>query len=237
MTNRLKKMIQKKISQKKAVLYYESFSQSGEDLIVKFIFDNYLKIHQPTYIDLGAYDPFHFSNTELLYRNGSKGINIEPNPNQFKNFLKYRKRDINLNIGVSDKRDLLEYYVMSVSTMNTFSSEEVEKLQNESSIKLIKSIKVQVDTLPEILNKYWNGAFPDFLSIDAEGLELPIMGMIDFESNYPKVICIETLTYSENNNEEKDLDIIKYLKDKGYILYADTYINSIFVKDNLWNNR
>jgi hypothetical protein len=39
-----------------------SFSQSGEDLIVKFIFD-ILKIKKPTYIDIGAHHSSYLSNT------------------------------------------------------------------------------------------------------------------------------------------------------------------------------
>ena len=34
-----------------------SYSQFGEDIIVKFIFDA-LNIKKPSYIDIGAHDPF-----------------------------------------------------------------------------------------------------------------------------------------------------------------------------------
>ena len=46
-----------------------SFSQCGEDLIVKFIFDC-LGINSPTYIDIGAHHPHYISNTALFYKNG-----------------------------------------------------------------------------------------------------------------------------------------------------------------------
>lgn len=65
----------------------KSYSQSGEDLIIKYIFDA-LGIEKPSYIDVGAYHPYCLSNTSLFYELGSKGINIEPDPMLFKNFPK-----------------------------------------------------------------------------------------------------------------------------------------------------
>ena len=54
------------------------------------------------YVDVGAYHPFHYSNTYLLYHRGWHGINIDPNPSAIMLFNWHRKRDINLNLGVSD---------------------------------------------------------------------------------------------------------------------------------------
>ncbi len=60
-------------------VYRKSYSQLGEDLIVRYLFDD-LKIDKPTYIDIGANDPYILSNTAFFYKSGCKGINIEPNP-------------------------------------------------------------------------------------------------------------------------------------------------------------
>ena len=32
----------------------------------------------------------------------------------------------------------------------------------------------------------------------------------------------------------KDQEIIRFMQDAGYLLYADTFINSIFVDRNIW---
>jgi len=50
--------------------YKKSYAQCGEDLIVKFIFDNVLKINKPTFIDIGANHPYIGNNTFLFYKNG-----------------------------------------------------------------------------------------------------------------------------------------------------------------------
>ena len=176
-----------------------SFSQSGEDLIVKFIFDQ-LGIKNPSYIDIGAHHPYYISNTALFFKNGSRGINIEPDPTLFKEFLKYRKEDVNLNIGISDCKGELDFYVISSPTLNTFSKEEADKycLEGDYQIKSIKKIKVQI--LSDIIKDFSNGIFPQFLSIDAEGVDEIIIRELDFDKNYPIVICIETITFSTSGN-------------------------------------
>lgn len=210
-----------------------SFSQSGEDLIVKFIFDN-LGIHNPTYIDIGAHHPYFISNTALFYKNGSRGINIEPDPTLFKEFLKYRKEDINLNIGISDCNSELDFYIISSPTLNTFSKAEAEKyaMEGDYTIKSIEKINVQI--LSNILNEFSNGIFPQYLSIDAEGVDEKIVREIDFDKNFPIVICIETISFSTSGNGIKNIELIDYIVDKGYMVYADTNINTIFVKKEFW---
>ena len=44
----------------------KTFSQSGEDVIINFIFNNLLKIKKPTYLDVGAHHPFFLSNTAFF---------------------------------------------------------------------------------------------------------------------------------------------------------------------------
>ncbi len=210
-----------------------SYSQTGEDLIVKFIFD-VLKIQNPTYIDIGAHHPFHLSNTALLSSLGSKGINIEPDPELFALFPKHRPLDINLNCGLSNTDGELLLYVLNAPTMNTFSEEEANRLVTENNFKILKKIPINVFSINTILNKYFNNDFPQFMNLDVEGLDEQIIKSINFEKHKPLVICIETISYSETGQGIKNYEIINYLKTKGYMLFADTHINSIFVTEEAW---
>lgn len=213
--------------------YKKSYSMCGEDIIVKFIFD-ILKIDKPTFIDIGANHPYRGNNTFLLYKNGSRGINIEPNIFLWKKLKKHRKKDINLNIGISDRVGELDFYKISPNAMSTFSEKEAYRLKNEYGydIEDIKTIKV--DIVNNIINKYCNGIFPDFLSLDAEGLDEQILKSIDFERTAPIIIVTETVDYSPTYKENlKRNDIISFMQSKGYIAYADTMINTIFVKNKL----
>ncbi|MDQ3047280.1 MAG: FkbM family methyltransferase [Bacteroidota bacterium] len=214
----------------------ESFSQSGEDLIVKFIFDT-IGIQMPTYIDIGAHHPFHINNTAIFYNTGSKGINVEPNPENFNLFPQYRERDINLNLGIAEKKGMMDYYRLNASTLNTFSKEEADKYVSEKGYRIIDSIRIETDTLGNILKNFNNGVFPDFLSLDVEGMDEQILETIDYEKNAPIVICTETISFSETGEGVKNTRITDFLISKGYIVYADTYINSIFVKSTKWKKK
>ena len=55
------------------------------------------------YIDIGANDPNFYSVTKAFYETGWSGINIEPLPNKFSLLKKFRKRDINLQLGAGNK--------------------------------------------------------------------------------------------------------------------------------------
>ena len=95
-----------------SINHKKSYSQCGEDLIVKFIFDS-LSIAKPSYIDIGAHDPFLISNTALFHELGSRGINIDPDDNLLEKIKAVRPEDINLNIGVGPEKSTMDLYIMS----------------------------------------------------------------------------------------------------------------------------
>jgi FkbM family methyltransferase len=210
-----------------------SYSQSGEDIIIKSIF-NIIGINNPSYMDIGAHHPSYLSNTALLYKTGSRGINIEPDPQLFAEFTKCRKDDTNLNIGVYDKEDEINFYVMNDPTLSTFAENEAQNYKNEGDYFVKKVEKIKVKTVGSILEKYAGNKFPDLLTIDAEGIDEVVLKSIDFEKNYPIVICTETISFSNTGNGKKNTELIEFIESKGYILFADTYINSIFVRKDRW---
>lgn len=76
-----------------------SYAQAGEDLIVGGIFD-YLNLPQPTYLDIGAYDPIKINNTYLFYTRGCRGVLVEPNPDLTVRLSTKRPRDTVLPVGI-----------------------------------------------------------------------------------------------------------------------------------------
>jgi FkbM family methyltransferase len=208
-----------------------SYSQSGEDLIVRSIFD-FLEIPAPTYIDIGAHHPTFLSNTFLFYQQGARGINIEPDPSLFGAFAKIRDRDTNLNIGIADKEGELPFYVMSAPTLNTFSEADAQAAVSQGRVKIKEVVTVSVRPINAVLEENLKNNPLDFLSIDVEGLDFSILSSLDFSRWRPKVICAETITYSERNQGQKIPEIASLLKDLGYESYADTHINTIFLDRN-----
>lgn len=209
-----------------------SFSQCGEDLIIKFLFDS-MGNSTPSYIDIGAHHPEVLSNTALFYYNGSRGVNIEPDPILFGAFQLERKLDINLNIGISDQIGELDFYVISYRALNTFSKTAAEQAEKEGH-RIDSVIKMQVDTLPHIITKYCKGRFPDILTLDVEGLDYEILNTIKYKEDCPTVICVETISYSRSGKGEKNTQLIEFLMSNGYLIYADTKINTIFVLEESW---
>ena len=224
--------IKQKLKQNIGVDFKKSYSQSGEDLIVRYIFDA-LKIAKPSYLDIGAHHPTFLNNTQTFYENGSSGVNIEPDPDLFSYINKVRLNDTNLNIGIADKKGVLDFYVMSAATLNTFSHDEARKAEGDK-IKIDKIIKVPVLPVNDVLNEHFVDKTLDFLSLDVEGLDLLILQTFDFKRFRPKVICVETVTFSQERKGEKITDIENLLVEQGYFVYADTNINTIFIDKSIW---
>jgi FkbM family methyltransferase len=216
--------------------YKKSYAQSGEDLLLDFVL-NEMQIKKPTYLDLGAHHPTYLSNTYLFYRKGCVGVSVEPDPYLYEQIVKKRPRDTNLNIGVGLSTGKAKLYILTTTTLNTFSKEEAERYTKFGKQKIDKGIDVPTVPVDELIKKHLNGRAPDIFSLDIEGMDLEILKSLDLKRFRPKTMCIETITYTEDNNEQKVAAIIEYLKQHGYIVYADTYINTIFVDKDAWLGR
>ena len=89
-----------------------SYSQDGEDMMLQTYYET-KKHYKGFYVDVGAHHPYRFSNTNYFYKKGWRGINIEPTPTLYPAFLRHRRRDINLNVGVSDHSTSIPFYIFS----------------------------------------------------------------------------------------------------------------------------
>jgi FkbM family methyltransferase len=196
-----------------------------------------LGMERPSYMDIGAHHPLYLSNSALFYESGSRGINIEPDPTLIKAFETQRPEDVNLNIGIADKKSVLDFYIINDPVLNTFSREEAENYCKEGNYHIVGQKKVNVDSVTSVLKEYRQGRFPDFLTVDAEGIDEIVMRSIDFEDNFPIVICVETISFSNSGKGVKNHDLIGFVQSHGYMLYADTYINSIFVRRESWEGQ
>ncbi len=212
-----------------------SFSQSGEDRIVKFIFE-VLGISKPTYLDIGAHHPTIINNTYLFYLLGGKGVLVDPNPKWCGIVHNIRPRDVFLNVGVSGlPKKQVPFYIMDSDTLSTFSKEEAERMVCEDDHEIVSVQYVDILTPFEIITEYLLGDV-DFVSVDVEGLEIDILKSLDFDKIRPKVFCIETISYSKTGKGTKNTEIIEFMNNNAYLTYADTYVNTIFVDNEEWSS-
>ncbi len=213
----------------------KSYSDRGEDLIISAFFKK-VGIVKPAYIDVGTHHPIYANNTYYFYKRGSAGACIEPNPDMHRKIQSKRRRDICLNVGVSNEEHVaLSYYVLSATTRNTFNKNEADRLVQSGFCTLTKQIKIPVTTLERIIEENFANTCPDFISIDTEGYDLRVIQSIDLAKHRPALFCIETLAYHPDGREYKSGEVTEYLKEKNYLVYADTHVNTIFVDSGLYS--
>lgn len=219
-----------------------SYAQSGEDIIISDLF-NRLQIANPTYLDIGANDPVSLNNTYRLYTRGSRGVCVEPNPVMFSKLQQKRKRDVCINAGVAfDEKREADFYIFpeQFHGLNTFSAEEADFWEHTGNEEIGKHkpekvITMQLIDINEIIEQYLL-PHPNLVSVDVEGLDLEIVKKIDFRRYKTEVFCLETLGFIEGNKEIRKTDIIDFFTSRGYFVYADTYINTVFCLKTAYNN-
>jgi FkbM family methyltransferase len=182
------------------------------------------------YLDIGAYHPIELSNTYFFYENGHHGLCIEPNKKLFIDFKAKRPQDIVLNIGIGiDNIINTPFYIMNPATLSTFSKKEMEKIiKLDKNTKLESIQNIELKNVNDIIREYLKRT-PDFISLDVEGLDSLILKSFDFKRFRPRIFCVETISYSLRNSGKKDQEIFNIMNYNGYIVYADTYINTIFI--------
>lgn len=205
-----------------------SSSQCGEDLIINHIFVN-RGVTKPTYLDIGAHHPMILSNTAIFYSAGCRGINVEPNPQLISEFRRLRPEDTNLQLAVSNCSGNVDLLIpISSAALATIRQDQLPA--GDHRVVSVPSI-----ALPELINRYAEGQIPDLLSLDVEGHDLAILKQLPDLRVLPKVICVETVSYSPTGHGSRQEDIINFLVNVGYRVYADTSINTIFVLHTFWD--
>ena len=208
----------------------KSYSGEGEDLILAKLFDGK---KNGFFIDVGCYHPKINSNTYYFYKKGWSGINIDANPESILKFNRFRKRDVNINAGISQSQNSLIYYQFSESAVNTFSKELCEERKKISWLKFIGSTEIKTISLAEVLKKQNIKTEINFLDIDVEGLDLEVLKSNDWDLFKPNVILVEDQNTKAKSFEE--LDIFKYLSQLNYKLVAKTFSTLIFAHNNFLN--
>jgi FkbM family methyltransferase len=209
-----------------------SYSQSGEDLIVDYIF-KVRGLNKVSYLDIGANHPCYLNNTYIFYLKGSSGVNIEPNPKMIERFNNQRPNDVSIAAGAAPVQGELTYYELDSPELNTFSKEHALHMQEKGHTIHRENI-LPVITINYIIETYFNNISPNVLFIDTEGMDFDLVNSIDFTKYKPEVLCVESVSYELDGSGEKDTKLIDLILSKGYMLYADTNINSIFVRKDFW---
>lgn len=198
---------------KKPSIHYGEF---GEDILINRILKN---IKTGRYVDVGCYHPFKGSLTVQLYKRGWRGINIDLSKSSIDLFNLVRKKDINLNIAVSDFNGQTNYFENSpINQQNSL-------IKSDDNQKIIKT---DCKNLNFILEENKFEKF-EYLNVDVEGTENNVIKGIDFNKYRPILITVEN-----NNLHIKDYiqsDVYKILTENNF-----TFISKIGVTNFFLNN-
>jgi Methyltransferase FkbM domain len=121
-----------------------------------------------------------------------------------------------------------DYYCFNPNWINTFDKKIADKHVKEGKVVLTKVVKMPLVPINRVVEEHFHGEAPDFLSIDAEGLDLSILKSLDFLRFRPKVICAETFP-----ELDWDPEITHLLTHNGYKPRAVTFYNTIYVHKTL----
>lgn len=165
------------------------YAQNREDLILEAFFDD---VKEGFYVDVGACHPDEASVTKRFYLKGWHGINIEPQTNLHGLFVRDRVRDINLNVGVGDKKGslLLRSYTYNQGLSSVVDSVKSEHESGAGHTDDFEDIKIEVTTLKDIFTSQ-KVKKVHFLKIDVEGYEYEALKGNDWKKFRPEVICVE----------------------------------------------
>lgn len=208
-----------------------SYAQHGEDFVILNTFA-ILGIDRPSYLDIGAHSPTHISNTALLSVRGSTGINIEANPDLIEDFLRHRPRDINLNIGIAPQKGVLKFYrIDERSGVNSFSKEAADAfVKNNPSFRIQDVLDIEVVTLNEVIDQHAGGVFPDFMTMDIEGLDFDVLRTTDFSKSRPTLVCVEAVSAAGSVAQAMG----RMMREKGFRPYTRTTGNLFFISPDAY---
>lgn len=209
-----------------------SYSQFGEDLVLLSILESTVrKRENGFYVDVGAFNPWKYSNTALLHNFfGWTGINIDANPGSIELFKSARPNDINLVAAISDVIEELEFSIFNHPALNTLDKNLRKKQEAKAPFEVKEVLSVTTQRLDDIFHQYSNQFVNiDVLSVDAEGFDLKVLKSNNWEIYQPTVILVEQHTL-KLNELDSDLTYL-FLTSKGYKLVSRCFVTSIYVKE------
>ncbi|MCK4636063.1 MAG: FkbM family methyltransferase [Candidatus Moranbacteria bacterium] len=204
------------------------YSQDGEDVVLAAFYETKPDF-RGFYVDIGAFHPFRFSNTQYFYEKGWRGINVDATPGSMNEFDEFRSGDVNVEIGVSTDGKDLTFYCFEEGALNSFDKKISEK-RVKQGWKMIGEKKVKTMSVNSLLEKYLpKNQKIDFINIDIEGLELGVLKSLDWNKYKPDFLLIEELTLVDKDIVKfGDTDMYGFLNGLGYGIVARTKRTLIF---------
>jgi FkbM family methyltransferase len=200
-----------------------SYAQNFEDVMLERVFRNQ---SDGFFIDVGAGHPVLDSVTKHFYDKGWCGINVEPLRSCFEMLTAERKRDINLNIALSNEQTLREFFTFPDGWgLSTLKCEYASKHQ-AAGFQCVAS-EIEVTTLEAVCERHVNRPI-DFLKIDVEGSESEVLDGANWVKYRPRVVIVESVEPSTSipSTQGWDEELISH----DYLLAHSDGLNCFYVR-------
>jgi len=190
-------------------------AQHGQDLLLTEVL--FAGVTEGFFVDIGAFDGITLSNAYRLEKSLDwQGICVEPQPQAYSSLSRERNARC-LNCCVSDHEGTTGFLHVEDAPMlsgipDRMDQEHQARLERGEESDRSNQKIITVECLPFAQLFTTKPDRIDYLSIDVEGAELPILRAIDFADVRIRLISVEN-TYG-------DFAIAKHLFEQGYRLIA-----------------
>lgn len=164
------------------------YSQRQEELHIL----KYFQQSEGTFIDVGAYNPFKFSNTRALYEKGWKGAFIEPSDACRKSLVDEYAKDEEIeiyDICLGNKTETIKFYDSQGDALSSTDPHHVQKWKQNYGSKFTETMvnMISVEQFMEITKfDHFN-----FINIDVENDSLAVDILKAFDLSSTQMVCIE----------------------------------------------
>ena len=209
------------------------YSQNGEDCLLWVLFGTAAK---GFFIDVGAFDGVHLSNSYSFEENGWQGICIEAHPDYFPMLERNRPGSLCLPYACVGNRNQktvdfqMEKMGLLSSVLDSADYQEDVKSRYEARglpFEGFKTARVPAATLDELLERYYDQRVPiDFISIDVEGYEIEVLKGFDSDLFSPRIILVEA-----NSDQTRETILRILTTQRGYRFAGRLAENLIFTRE------
>ena len=189
------------------------YSQNGEDFL---LWEFFRRKKSGFYMEIGAFDGIHLSNSYIFEKTGWKGICIEAHPDYYQKCKKNRPGSMCIHAAcVGDETiDEVAFHSEEMGLLSGIKMRDDIKQRYEGrnlKFKGFNLVNVPASTLDGILETFAPPPEIDFVSIDVEGHEMEVLKGFDIDKYKPRVLVVEA------NTEPDELELDNYLVKKiGY---------------------
>lgn len=209
------------------------FSQNGEDFVLAEFFK---KKKSGFFVDVGAFDGVHLSNSYCFELLGWNGICVEPQREYFELCSKNRPKTKCIHAACVEEVSSAEI-MLHVDQTGLFSGANLSVEQKNitdhydslgKDFEGCRQETVPARTLGHILEEHASESVSgiDFLSIDVEGMEIEVLNGLDLKKFRPRVLILEAVTDEERSAAQD------YLGSKGYQVGRRLGPNLFFVTND-----